>query len=106
MESLERKIFKSEIEAGQTHYTLAEFKLEIEKLGYSFKPLDFCRYEGKFLSGKFKGVKHKCISLAYKHNKTGLSAFDVSAPRDENFEKLQALRFYSCGIHGGRCISF
>jgi hypothetical protein len=88
---------------GQTPVTLTQMKQILGNLGYRLDRSMDCRHVARYMAGPKAGRSYPAISTGIKEIDTGKSAFHFEARRDDNFKKLQEMRFNeSCFavVHG------
>ena len=80
------------LSAGDNHVTLAELTRLYADLGYWFDDAMACTCNVKYLTGDRAGESYPCKTLYPIEIDTGLSAWNVEARRDLNFNAMQSLR--------------
>lgn len=76
---------------------------ELRKIGYRLDRKMDCRSTARWMTGDRAGESYPACSTGIKEVDTGLSAFNVDARRDANFDKLQELRITGAWVamHNG-----
>lgn len=72
--------------------TVQRINEALQAIGYKLDRSMDCTGRAKIMTGPAAGESYPTINTGVKHIATGLSAFNVAAPRDENFKTLQAMR--------------
>jgi hypothetical protein len=73
--------------------TLAGLKAALAAIGYKVDRSCDARGNTRYITGEHVGESYPATNLYVVEADTGMSAFHVDARRDENFRKLQELRF-------------
>lgn len=89
-------------QTDERQVTLAEMKQLLAALGYRLDRTMDCRCAARWLTGPAAGASYPCITTGIKEADTGLSAFNVHARRDDNFQALQSLRGKIYSVTKGR----
>lgn len=71
------------------------------RLGYVLDRSMDCRGVSRILTGPGAGDSYPCVTTGVRHIATGLSAFNVYAPRDTAFHDMQALRLEAFALTRG-----
>ena len=77
---------------GQTRCTIHTLETHYKAVGYRFDRSCDCRSNARYMSGPYAGESYPCLALYPVQIDNGVSAFNVEARRDTNFEAMQALR--------------
>jgi hypothetical protein len=86
---------------GMTIVSVAEFTARVAALGYTLdRSMDF-RAPARFMTGPYAGKAYMCCSAYPRETDTALSAWNIAARRDANFQALQQLRGAICAISRG-----
>lgn len=82
---------------GVERVTVAEFGRRFAALGYRLDRSLDCRAMSRYMSGPRAGDSYPCCDTGLKESDTGLSAWNINARRDANFQAMQAMRgtFYA-----------
>ena len=83
---------KSRLANGGRQATMAQMQVEYRTLGYRFDRTCDCRSIARYVSGARAGQSYPCLSLYPVQISDGLSAWNVNARRDDNFQTMQRLR--------------
>lgn len=78
--------------SGSRHLTVAGLDAAFRALGYRLDRSRDCRSVARYLTGPRAGETYPAISTGLKELDSGLSAFNVSARRDDRFRAMQVLR--------------
>ena len=92
MDNLEKEI-ADRIAQGNAPMTLSAIKEELRAIGYCLDRTMDCRSNAKWMTGDRAGETYPCITTGIKESDSGLSFANGNARRDDNFRKLQDMRF-------------
>lgn len=91
------RLLQAEVEfrksQGHEQITLDAVKRRVAELGYRLDRSSDCRGSARYMSGERAGVSYPCLTTGIVEADTGMSFAHVDARRDENFDRLQKLRF-------------
>lgn len=77
---------------GQRPVTVAWIEQELRKLGYRLGK-EPCRSTCRYITGEFAGQTYPCDTRQIFEVDSGLTFCNVNARRDDNFKRLQEVRF-------------
>lgn len=98
---LDREI-ESSLKAGMRQVSLQQLDAELVALGYVRDTDTRCACTAKNLT---TGNTYPCVTFGVKESDSGLSAFHVAARRDDNFRRLQELRFWTFVVSRGSIVA-
>lgn len=97
---LNREIERRKAE-GDAPMTVRAMDAAFRALGYRLDRSLDCRSVARIMTGDAAGASYPCVTTGVKHIATGLSAFNVDAPRDDAFHAMQSLRLRAYAISRG-----
>lgn len=91
MDKLENEI-AYRVKQGQERVSMREFLARYEAIGYRFDRSSDCRSMARHMTGERTGESYPCVNLYPVQADNDLSAWNVNARRDENWEAFKKLR--------------
>lgn len=86
---------------------IQEIAQQLKNLGYKLDRSLDCASMATWKTGERAGASYPVLTTGVKEIDTGRSAFNVQSRRDDNFQKLQALRFAETyAVTRGRILEF
>ena len=81
---------------------MEELRTRYAQLGYRFDRRMDCRAPATYLTGPWAGTSYPCLALYPVQSDNGLSAWNIDARRDENFQAMQQLRHAVFSVSAGQ----
>lgn len=79
-------------EAGYHPVTIKAMNAALKEIGYTLGRTRDCSGTARYMTGDNAGESYPCITTGVKEIDTGMAYCHFQARRDENFDKLQAIR--------------
>lgn len=103
MDTLENEV-AYRLAQGYRQVSFEQFKAEYAALGYTFDRSCDCRGIARHMTGPQAGLSYPCTSLYPVQIDNGLSAWNVDARRDDNYQAFRTLRNSLFAIVQGRIV--
>ena len=103
MYSIEQEV-AYRVQQGQRHLSFQAFKEAYAQIGYKFDRSSDCKGIARYMTGERAGVGYPCLSLYPIQIDNGLSAWNVDARRDNNYQAFKVLRNSLFAVIQGRIV--
>lgn|SRR3990167_7084878 len=90
--------------AGAQQLTMSQFQAQFATLGYQFDRRCDCASIARYIMGDRIGATYPALSLYPVQISDNLSAWNISARRDDNFRAMQTLRNKIFAVSHGRIV--
>ncbi len=93
---MKQKLLEAELNyraaIGQERVSVAEFSRRYAQIGYRVNRQMDCKSLARYMTGESAGRSYPSCDTGISEADTGLSAWNVNARRDSNFQRLQQMR--------------
>ena len=103
MDTLENEV-AYRLSQGYRQVSFEQFKAEYAALGYTFDRKDDVRSIGRYMTGERAGQSYPYLGLYPIQADDKVSAWNVNARRDTNYESFRALRNSLFTVVQGRIV--
>ena len=103
MDTLENEI-AHRLSQGYRQVSFEQFKAEYAAIGYRFDRKDDVRSIGRYMTGERAGHSYSYLGLYPIQMDNRLSAWNVDARRDDNYEAFKVLRNSLFSVVQGRIV--
>lgn len=89
---------------GWNHVSFEQFKAEYAAIGYTFDRSCDTQGIARYMSGERAGASYPCLTLYPVQTDDKVSAWNVNARRDANYEAFKVLRNSIFAVSRGRIV--